>query len=50
MSAGELKRVEIMARVKAHELKLSDAAEMLDISYRQAKRIGGSTAREDQMR
>jgi transposase len=39
MSAGELKRVEIMARVKANELKLSDAAEMLDMSYRQAKRI-----------
>ena len=41
MSAEELKRVEIMARVRAGGLKLSDAAEMLGIGYRQAKRIWG---------
>jgi len=39
MSAEELRRVEIMARVKAGELKVADAAEMLELSYRQAKRI-----------
>ena len=39
MSGEELKRVEIMARVKAGGLKLADAAEMLDVTYRQAKRI-----------
>ena len=41
MSAEELKRVQIMARVKAGGPKLSDAAEMLGIGYRQAKRIWG---------
>lgn len=39
MSLGELRRVEIMGRVKAGGLKLVDAAEMLEVSYRQAKRI-----------
>ena len=39
MSKEELRRVEVMARVKAGGLKLSDAAGMLSISYRQAKRL-----------
>ena len=39
MSGGELRRVEIMGRVKAGELGLADAAEMLEVSYRQATRI-----------
>src|SRR5215475_3005770 len=39
MSSHELKRVEVMGRVKNGDLKLSDAAVMLDVSYRQAKRL-----------
>src|ERR1051326_6586350 len=39
MSDEERKRVEVMIRVKKGELRLRDAAEMLGISYRQAKRI-----------
>jgi transposase len=39
MSSRELERVEVMGRVGSGELKLSDAAEMLDLSYRQAKRL-----------
>ena len=39
MSDEERKRVEVMRRVKGGELRLRDAAEMLGISYRQAKRI-----------
>src|SRR5215467_8215191 len=41
MSSHELKRVEVMGRVKNRDLKLSDAAVMLDVSYRQAKRLWG---------
>ena len=39
MSSRELKRVEVMGRVKNGDLKLSDAAVMLNVSYRQAKRL-----------
>jgi len=39
MSAGELERVEVMGRVANEELKLSDAAAMLQLSYRQVKRL-----------
>ena len=39
MSKEELKRVEVMGRVKAGGLKITDAAVMLAISYRQAKRL-----------
>jgi transposase len=39
MSASELKRVGVMERVAAGTLKLGSAAELLGISYRQAKRI-----------
>ncbi len=39
MSASELRRVGVMERVKAGSLKLGAAAELLGISYRQAKRI-----------
>src|ERR1700756_5604556 len=39
MSGDELNRVEVMGRVKNGDLKLSDAAVMLDVSYRQAKRL-----------
>lgn len=39
MSSKELRRVEVMGRVKAKSLELSEAAELLEISYRQAKRV-----------
>ena len=50
MSGKELKRVEVLSRVKRGELKLTEAADLLEISYRQAKRLkkryrlGGSKA------
>lgn len=39
MSGHELERVEVMGRVRGGELKLGDAAVMLKLSYRQAKRL-----------
>jgi transposase len=39
LSAGELSRVEVMVRVKAGSLRLKEAAELLELSYRQAKRV-----------
>ncbi len=39
MSSRELRRVEVLARVKSEELKLVDAGEMLGVSYRQVKRL-----------
>jgi Helix-turn-helix domain len=39
MSLRELERVEVMGRVAHKELKLTDAAAMLELSYRQAKRL-----------
>ena len=39
MSSGELRRVETLARVSSKDLKLIDAAEMLGVSNRQAKRL-----------
>jgi len=39
MSSGELERVEVMGRVGSGDLKLSDAAIMLKLSYRQTKRL-----------
>jgi transposase len=39
MSVGELERVEVMGRVANEELKLTDAAAMLQLSYRQVKRL-----------
>jgi len=41
MSAKELRRVEILSRVKARELKLVDAAELMGVGYRQVKRLWG---------
>ena len=40
MNARELRRVEVLGRVAAGELKLVQAAELLELSYRQGKRIG----------
>src|SRR6202158_2155909 len=39
MSSRELERVEVMGRVGSGALKLSDAAVMLELSYRQTKRL-----------
>src|SRR5262250_1555533 len=39
MSSHELERVAVMGRVKNGDLKLSDAAVLLEVSYRQAKRL-----------
>ena len=39
MSAKELTRVEVLGRVKAGTLSVTSAAVLLDLSYRQAKRL-----------
>ena len=39
MSSHELERVEVMGRVSSGELKLRDAAVVLELSLRQAKRL-----------
>jgi hypothetical protein len=39
MSSRELERVEVMGRVASGNLKLTDAAVMLELSYRQTKRL-----------
>ena len=39
MSTRELRRAEVLGRVKAETLRLVDAAKMLELSYRQAKRL-----------
>ena len=39
LSKKELSRVEVMGRVRARSLRLCEAAEMLELSYRQSKRI-----------
>src|SRR5262249_60931522 len=39
MSSRELNRVEVMGRVASGDLKLNDAAVMLELSYRQTKRL-----------
>jgi transposase len=39
LSKKELSRVEVMGRVKARSLGLREAAEMLELSYRQTKRV-----------
>src|ERR1017187_7429399 len=39
MSEKELRRVEVLARVKSRELKVVDAASLVGVSYRHAKRL-----------
>ena len=39
MSARELTRVEVLARVKAGALSVKSAAVLLQVGYRQAKRL-----------
>ena len=39
MSAKELRRGEVLSRVKRGELRLTEAAQLLEVSYRQTKRL-----------
>ena len=39
MSGKELRRAGVLARVKSGELKLGNAAVMMELSYRQTKRL-----------
>ena len=39
MSTRELRRAEVLGRVKGQTLRLVDAAKMLELSYRQTKRL-----------
>jgi len=39
MSTRELRRAEVLGRVKSRTLRLVDAAKILEVSYRQAKRL-----------
>jgi len=39
MSTRELRRAEVLARVKSQTLRLVDAAKMMEVSYRQTKRL-----------
>ena len=39
MSKRELGRVEVLARVRSKQLRVADAAGLLRVSYRQAKRL-----------
>jgi len=41
LSRKGLSRVEVMGRVKARSLRLREAAELLELSYRQSKGISG---------
>jgi transposase len=39
MSSKELRRVEVLARVRSKQLRIVDASKLLHVSYRQAKRL-----------
>ena len=39
LSSKELSRVEVMGRVQAGSLRLKEASELLELSYRQTKRV-----------
>ena len=39
MSKRELGRVEVLARVRSKQLRVVDAAQLMRVSYRQAKRL-----------
>jgi len=45
MSRGELERVEVMGRVAKEELKLTDAAAMLQLSYPRSNACGDAISR-----
>ncbi len=46
MSTRELRRAEVLGRVKSKTLRLSDAAKILELSYRQTKRLWKRYRRE----
>src|SRR6202023_1027741 len=46
MSTRELRRAEVLGRVKGHTLRLVDAAKMLELSYRQGERVGAGKSDE----
>src|SRR3984893_10151512 len=46
MSTRELRRAEVLARVKSQTLRLVDAAKILEVSYRQGKRLWGRNREE----
>jgi len=39
MSKRELRRVEVLARVRSKQLRIADAGRLMEVSYRQAKRL-----------
>lgn len=39
MSKKELRRVEVLARVRSKQLRIVDASRLMQVSYRQAKRL-----------
>jgi Helix-turn-helix domain len=39
MSKGELRRVEVLARVRSRQLRIVDASRLMHVCYRQAKRL-----------
>src|SRR6202171_4669199 len=39
MSKRELRRVEVLARVRSQKLRIVDAGRLIGVSYRQAKRL-----------
>jgi hypothetical protein len=45
MSTRELRRAEVLARVKNETLRLVDAAKMLELNYRQMKRLWKALSR-----
>ena len=50
MSSQELRRVEVMGRVKAGSLKLNEASELLEISYRQTSGCGSAIGKAAERR
>ena len=50
MSSRELERVEVMGRVGSGDLKLNDAAVMLELSYRQSEEIVAAVSAGGQQR
>src|SRR6202521_5322003 len=46
MSTREHQRAEVLGRVKSKTLRLTEAAKMLEVSYRQAKRVWGRNREE----
>jgi transposase len=39
MSKRELRRVEVLARIRSKQLRIVDASQLMGVSYRQAKRL-----------